>query len=349
MQRKNNEYSNITDYLFLLFIFLFIVFIIFGVLNVLHAQQIRLPDLSAPVNNNNNDNNQQNLSKSVENKISNINPNQSEEVIRHQLSSVQLDEYPAAVDYYGQRIHIKVPYGVPIIVEMPDYIIDKTAEVAVSGLMVLPQGKEETSILRLLSTKNVNMSTELHVTLANGIIISLSLTLLQNDGTLDVSNIITRYKIIDHITENLKTQDSMEKIIDEPELVNFMADKIAYRQLLSLAGIYEYYETKKKQSILAEDSEKSIYIDKYNIANVSLVFRTDFRGKDRQIPVILFGLKTFYCNKDKYNFLTIDVDYVKQVFNSYYKISYKKDSDSVIPPDSCVPVYVILWEGINSR
>lgn len=342
MRRENN----LNIFLFVS-IFVFVIIFLLCIFNVAHAQQIRLPDLSS--NNSQSKQESKNLERSVENSISRINPNQSEDNIKRDLRSIQLDSYPAAVDYYGQRINIKVPYGIPIIIEMPDYIIDKTAEVAVSGLMVLPQGKEETSILRLLSTKNVNFNSVLHITLANGMIITLDLELLQNDGVLDVSNIITRYKIIDHITDNLRVKNSMEKIIDEPELVNFMADKIAYRQLLSLSGVYEYYETKNKQMVLAEDSEKSIYISKFNIANVNLVFRTDFRGKDRKIPVILFGLKTFYCNKDKFNFLTLDVDYIKQVFNSYYKISYKKDSDALIPPDSCVPVYVILWEGINSK
>jgi hypothetical protein len=312
-------------------------------LSFLYAQQIKLPDISRKA---------QEVIKSqekseVKEEPRPINVNQSEIDIRKELYSVEIDSYPAAVDYYGQRIKVLVPYGIPILIDLPDYIIDKTVEVAVSGLMVLPQGKEQTSILRILSTKNITFDTVIHVTLANGLVITFEVKLLQNDGSFDVRNVETRYKIIDHITENLKIKSSMEKIVDSPELVNFMADKVAYRQLLSLAGIYEYYPVKKQHMVLAEDDEKSIYISSYNLANVNIVFRTDFRGRDRKIPVLLFGLKTFYCNKNKFNFLSLNIDYIKYVFNSYYKISFNKNKDSIIPPDSCVPVYIILWEGIE--
>ena len=258
-----------------------------------------------------------------------------------------ISRFPAAIEYYGQVIPITIPFGMPILIEMPDYIMDKTVENAITGLQILPAGREETSILRILLTKNIDLKTVLHVTLANGLVVSFDLKLLKNNGDLDPKMFVTRYKIIDYVSKALSDKEENTKILDSPEIVNFVADRMAYRELLSLASIYDFYKVKNEKIKIAEDNERSINITRYVTTSTNLVFRTNFRGRDRQIPVILIGLKTYYCNKNKFDYLTLDVDYLKQIFPSYYKISYKRETDSIIPPDACVPVYVILWEGLK--
>lgn len=340
-----------------IFYFLFIFFI---VINTINSQTIQLPDLNKLEGNQARQNTnieiedpnerferlyQQRLQGNTTNTTS-YNYGVSDRSVSNNIE--YSFRFPAAIDFYGQVIPIKVPFGVPILVELPDYIIDKTMERSVTGLTILPDGREETSILKILSGKNIDLKTILHVTLVNGLVVTFELDLIKNDGSLNPGNFPTRYKVIDQITKEMNSKTNNKEIIDTPNMINFVADRMAYRQLLALAGVYNFYDVKNKKIKIAEDENRSITINKYTTTSTNLVFRANFSGgRTKQSPVLLVGLQTFYCNKNKLDYLTLDADYIKQIFPNYYKISYKRDTDSIIPPDSCVPVYVILWEGIN--
>jgi hypothetical protein len=338
---------------------LIIFFLIISFTTIGFAQLIQLPDLNKL--NNNQSNLQQNAQVQNTGNSNNADAdferlyrqrmqtnNQNTLPQAQQSVSDYAFRFPSAVDFYGQVIPIKVPFGIPVLIELPDYIIDKTMERSITGLTILPDGREETSILKILSGKNVDLKTILHVTLVNGLVITFDLELIKNDGTLNPENFPTRYKVIDQVTKAMNEKTKNKEIIDTPNMINFIADRMAYRQLLSLSGVYSFYDTKDKKIKIAEDDRRSISITKYTTTSTNLVFRATFSGSEgKQAPVLLVGLKTYYCNKNKFEYLTLDADYLKQIFPNYYKISYKRDTDSIIPPDSCVPVYVILWEGIN--
>ena len=257
-------------------------------------------------------------------------------------------KYPYAVEYYGQTIHLEVPFSVPIIVELPDLIVDKTYESSISGLQIFPQGKVKTKILRIMATKNIEMNTVLHVTLANQVVMTFEIHIKAVDENINLENVNTRYKIIDKISDDLQINQKNQEVINSPDVINFTADNIAFRSILNLAGVFNDIPVKTSDFVVAEDINRKIVIKRYVLNNINLIMKSNFNNnRSRNVPVLMYGFKTFFCNKNPNNYWNLTLEYIKQIFPSYYKIAYKRGEDNIIPPKNCVPIYVVLWDQIK--
>jgi hypothetical protein len=264
-------------------------------------------------------------------------------------TSILNNNYPYLVEYYGQTIPIIVPFSAPIIIELPDVVSEKTVESQLSGLDVYPKGREETKIIKLLATTNIDKETFVHVKLVNGMVITLAVKILKVDSTTNLFQYNTRYKIIDklHPADSSFSASTKSIKIDSPEIINDVVDRLSYNQLLSLTGISNDLPIKDVDYLLSEDKHRAIKIKSFTLSSASLIVKSAISGNDKIVPVTLFGLKTYFCNKDINNSWTLTIDYIKNIFPEYYKISYNRELDSLISPNSCVPVYIIIWENIK--
>ncbi|BAI81655.1 hypothetical protein DEFDS_P027 (plasmid) [Deferribacter desulfuricans SSM1] len=298
----------------------FILLLILLNFNILYAQQLVLPD-PIPIQNN---------------------KSQS-------FSDLPL-KYPYLVEYYGQVIPIVVPFSIPIIIELPDIVAEKTVESSLSGLEVYPKSREETKIIKLMATTNVNRETVLHVKLVSGMVLTFAVKIVKINKNTDVFQFNTRYKVIDKIhTKQNQPMGYIKQIrVDSPDVVNYAVDRLAYQQLLALAGLNEDIPVKDTDYTVSEDKNRVIKIKKYTVASTIITIKSALKGNDKRVPVMLFGLKTYFCNKKTTPYWVLNVDYIKNIFPEYYKISYNKEVDSIIEPNKCVPVYVIIWENIKN-